>query len=37
MENGLTCFANMPYVASKFRPSEKGIRGVDYIASLAMN
>ena len=30
-----TCFADMPYVMSEFRPSEKGICRVDYIASLA--
>lgn len=31
----MTCFANMPYVMSEFRPSEKGICRVDNIASLA--
>lgn len=34
-ERDITCFANMPYVTGEFRPSEKGIRRVDYIASLA--
>ena len=34
-ERDITCFANVPYVTSKFRPSEKGIRRVDYITSLA--
>jgi hypothetical protein len=31
----MTCLANTPYVMPKFRTSEKGIRRVDYIASLA--
>ena len=34
-ERDITCFANMPYVTSEFRPSEKGIRRVNYIACLA--